>query len=293
MMQIKKLIIKLIKGFFKGFFLILLSILLAICMRVFLFASFKVPTNSMEPAIVPGDFVFVNKLLIGPRIFQSLDYLKGMKTPVKRLRGFRKIRRNDVLVFNFPYSNGKVIDLDLNVFYVKRCVAIPGDTFYIDNGIYKVSHFPDSLGSYASQQQYANLAKEDMERWVWYCFPYDSVHFRWTNKDFGPFYVPGKGDTLKIDTNSIKLYRSLIRYETEKEIRVRGDSVFLEDELLRRYAFTKNYYFMSGDRVIDSEDSRYWGLLSEDHIVGKAAFIWKSVDTQTGQYRWDRFLKRI
>ena len=105
----------------------------------------------MEPVIVPGDFVFVNKLLLGPRIYRNLDFLKGEKSPVKRLWGFRKIKRNDVLVFNYPYSDESILDFDMNVFYVKRCVAIPGDTFYIENCIYKVKNSPETLGNYENQ----------------------------------------------------------------------------------------------------------------------------------------------
>ena len=152
---------------------------------------------------------------------------------------------------------------------------------------------PDTLGSYTNQLHYANLAEEDMESWVWGCFPYDTVHYRSTNRDFGPLYVPRKGDVLPIDTNSIKLYLNLIRYETGKEVRVQGDSVFLDNDLLYSYVFEKDCYFMAGDWGIDSQDSRYWGLLPEDHIVGKAAFIWKSEDPYTGKFRWKRFLKTV
>ena len=235
-------------------------------MQVFLFANFKISTPSMAPTIVPGDLVFVNKLLIGPRIYQNLDFLKGGKSPVKRLRGFRQIQRNDVFVFNFPYSDWDKLDFDLNAFYVKRCVAIPGDTFYIENGIYRVKNSPDTLGSYENQLQFAGINKEEVSRPVWNCFPNDPT-CGWNVRQFGPLYVPRKGDMLPVDTNSIKLYRNLIRYETGKDVRVQGDSVFLDNALLYSYVFEKNYYFMAGDYVFDSQDSRYWGLLPEDHIV--------------------------
>ena len=291
-MQIKKLTKKLIQKSFKGLFLILVTITLAIFMQVFLFANFKISTPSMAPTIVPGDLVFVNKLLIGPRIYQNLDFLKGGKSPVKRLRGFRQIQRNDVFVFNFPYSDWDKLDFDLNAFYVKRCVAIPGDTFYIENGIYRVKNSPDTLGSYENQLQFAGINKEEVSRPVWNCFPNDPT-CGWNVRQFGPLYVPRKGDMLPVDTNSIKLYRNLIRYETGKDVRVQGDSVFLDNALLYSYVFEKNYYFMAGDYVFDSQDSRYWGLLPEDHIVGKVAFVWKSEDPQTGKFRWNRFFKAI
>jgi signal peptidase I len=96
-----------------------------------------------------------------------------------------------------------------------------------------------------------------------------------------------------MDVDNIKLYRNLIRYETGKEIELQGDTVYLNKKILPQYIFTKNYYFMTGDWVFDSRDSRYWGLLPEDHIVGKAAIIWKSQDMGTGKYRWKRFFRVI
>ncbi|MCL2651074.1 MAG: signal peptidase I [Candidatus Azobacteroides sp.] len=269
-----------------------IAIILAICLRVFVFDSFKIPSPSMQPTILAGDYILVNKLVLGGRIYKNFDFMKGGIVETKRLWGWRKVKRNDVLVFNFPYSDRGKLDFDLNVFYVKRCVAIPGDTFYIDNGIYKVKNCPDTLGYYKSQRRFADTKQEQINPDVWKCFPYDKA-YQWNVRQFGPLYVPGKGDTLRIDTNNIKLYRKLIRYETGKRINIQGDTVYLGNDVLQQYVFKKNYYFMAGDLVRDSRDSRYWGLLPEDHIVGKAAIIWKSEDMKTRKYRWKRFFKTI
>jgi signal peptidase I len=268
------------------------AIILAIFLRVFIFSSFKIPSPSMEPAILAGDYILVNKLVLGGRVYKNFNFRKGGKVETRRLWGWRKIRRNDVLVFNFPYSDWDKPGFDLNVFYVKRCVAIPGDTFYIDNGIYKVKNSPDTLGCYENQRQFAGIAPENINPDIWNCFPYDST-YPWTVKQFGPLYVPRKGDTLRMDVNTVKLYRNLIRYETDQDLSIQNDSVYLNNEPLQQYVFTKNYYFMAGDLVFDSKDSRYWGLLPEDHIVGKAAIIWKSEDIHSGKYRWERFFKII
>ena len=117
--------------------------------------------------------------------------------------------------------------------------------------------------------------------------------YNWNVKNFGPLYVPRKGDTLQIDSKNIPLYKNLIRYETDKEIKTRNDTVFLDDEPLLSYVFQQNYYFMSGDWARYSNDSRYWGLLPEDHIIGKAAIVWKSKDPKTGKIRWERIFKKI
>lgn len=83
------------------------------------------------------------------------------------------------------------------------------------------------------------------------------------------------------------------RMGTEKKTRIPGFYDLIGRETLESYCFQKNYYFMAGDKGMNSQDSRYWGLLPEEYIVGKATFIWKSVDPYTGKFRWDRFLKKI
>jgi len=202
---------------------------------------------------------------------------------MKRLKGYRAIRRNDVLVFNFPYTDWSRLEPDMNVFYAKRCVAVPGDTFLIENGIYKVKNCNDILGNYEMQYQFSQSEEEEIPPGVFRCFPYDSV-YDWNVKSFGPMYVPAKGDTIRLDAKNRLLYRNLIRYETRQEE--------IPDKT-RYYIFQQNYYFMAGDYVFDSCDSRYWGLLPEDHIMGKVFLIGYSKDVHTGKYRWERLLKQV
>ncbi|MDR1121495.1 MAG: signal peptidase I [Dysgonamonadaceae bacterium] len=273
--------------------IIVIAIVLAVILRVFVFSSFKIPSYSMLPALDAGDYILVNKLALGGRVYKNFDFRKGGKVETKRLWGFREVKRNDVLVFNFPYIDDWVnMDFNFNVFYVKRCVAIPGDTFCIENGVYKVLNCPDTLGCYQNQVDNYQRFANDTNRVADECFPFDE-EYNWTVLNFGPLYVPGKGNTLTIDARNIKLYRNLIVYETDKPVTVKNDTVYLGNEILRTYTFQKNYYFMTGDYVFDSRDSRYWGLLPEDHIVGKAAVIWKSEDMNTKTFRWERFFKII
>ena len=111
--------------------------------------------------------------------------------------------------------------------------------------------------------------------------------------NFGPLYVPKANDHLTVTEENIALYKNLIQYETDKIISVKGNTIFLDGKILKSYTFKLNYYFMAGDYVFDSKDSRYWGLLPEDHIVGKASIIWKSRDPITGNYRFKRFFKAV
>ena len=295
-MRTKQIIKKILKEFRFFTLLFMLAITFAVVMRVFLFTSIiKVPTPSMEPAVLAGDFIIANKQIPGPRIFKNIRQTKiDGKVHTKRFKGIRKVRRNDILIFNFPYSGRwDKIDMDLSVLYLKRCVAIPGDTFLIENGELKIENYPDSIGCVFRQRELAQMSKDDLSPIIWNCFPYDTVYYQWNIKDFGPLYVPAAGDMIAIDTLNIRLYQNLIEYETDKRIHVYDGLVHLDNEIITDYTFRLNYYFMAGDYIFDSQDSRYWGLLPEDCIIGKAAIIWKSVDPQTGKYRWERFLKTV
>jgi signal peptidase I len=127
------------------------GILLAIVLRVFFLASFKIPSYSMSPALEAGDFILVNKIILWPRVYKSPDFQEGKPVETKRLWGLRKVKHNDILVFNFPYTNDLVhMNFNLNTFYAKRCVAIPGDTFYIEKGIYKVKKLSRYFGQLRS-----------------------------------------------------------------------------------------------------------------------------------------------
>lgn len=262
-------------------------------MKVFLFDSFKIATPSMEPAIMAGDHIIVNKLLLGPRLYENFGFLKGEKTKMERIKGFRKVKRNDVLVFDFPYMTPDKIRQGGYVFFVKRCVAIPGDTFLIDNGVYKVKNISEDLGHVKRQRELSEINESSLRDEIRNVFPKDTTYFRWSIKNFGPIYIPAKGDNIKIDSISIMLYKNLIEYETGKNLSVKKGIVYLNDSLLHNYTFLQDYYFMAGDWIFDSVDSRYWGLLPDDLIIGKAAIIWKSQDINTGKFRWERFLKTV
>ncbi|MDR2148136.1 MAG: signal peptidase I [Tannerella sp.] len=293
-MKIQRKIKKILKELRFYAILLIAAILFATALRVFIFTSIiKIPSASMDPAVLAGDYIIANKQIPGPRFYRDIrNFRIDGKVQTKRLNGIRKVRRNDILVFNFPYSgNWDKIDMDLNVYYLKRCVALPGDTFSIENGIYRVKNCQDSLGCIFRQRELAQKSQTDFPDVIWKCFPFDTVHYQWNIKDFGPFYIPASGATLSLDTLNCSLYKNLIEYETGKKLSVQDGSVFLDDGQINNYTFKLNYYFMAGDYIHDSRDSRYWGLLPEDCIIGKAVIIWKSKDMETGEYRWRRFFR--
>ena len=271
-----------------------IAILLAVCLRVFLFSPFSIPSQSMSPAIEAGDHILINKLIPGARIIKNYDFLdKGGRPDMWRLKGYRDVRRNDILVFNMPYNKKNGLHPNINEHYIKRCVALPGDTFYIDNGIYKVNGVSGKLGNYEAQQNLSQWKDQDIPQGGFQCFPKRNKFYHWTMKNFGPLYVPRQNDCLNIDFVNIALYKIMIEYETGGKIRIVDEKVSLNDSIITHYTFDLNYYFMAGDNVLDSKDSRYWGVLPEDHIVGKAFVIYKSNDLETKVFRWNRFLKAI
>lgn len=255
-----------------------------LCLQIFLFSSFKIPSDSMEPGLVTGDNVLVNKAVYGARLFDLGEALNGGKVEVYRVPGIGRIRHNDVVVFHFPHPNSwDRIEMHLMKYFIKRCIGLPGDTLRIADGFYVNSNVTQ-VGNAVSQGRVSGRDENSFEKGVYNCFPYDSI-LGWNIQHFGPLYIPKKGDTVTLDTANYKLYKKLIEWELQAPLVYTGSTM--------PYQFRHNYYFMAGDRVEDSQDSRYWGLLPEDYIVGKAWIIWKSTDPYSGKFRWKRFLKQI
>jgi signal peptidase I len=177
-------------------------------------------------------------------------------------------------------------------YYIKRCIGLPGDTVQTANGFYSVRGLDELLGNRASQEGISRRDRDSFHDSVYYTFPDDSV-IHWNIKDFGPLYIPTEKAVIPMNRAHYVLYKKLIEWEQQGALSYQDSVVYLNGKPLHSYQFQKNYYFMAGDRVEDSQDSRYWGLLPEEYIVGKACLVWKSIDPYTGKFRWDRFLKRI
>jgi signal peptidase I len=273
---------------------IVIASVVSIALRVFLLCSFKIPSWSMFPTVEGGDFVLVNKQIPGPRVYPDFPRFldENGKVKTKRFKGIRKIRRNDIITFNFPYSNPERIEMNIDLNYMKRCVALPGDSLVIENGFYKVLNAPDVEIGYKPAQEQLSLQFR-MGRKPDRCFPYDTVHYNWNLRDLGPYLLPKEGLEIELDTVNYILYRKLITYETDSTVTAKDGKILLGDSIISTYCFRMNYYFMAGDNAPNSRDSRYLGLIPEDHIIGKAIIIWKSQDLNTKKYRWKRFFKLL
>lgn len=269
--------------------------LLYVLVEIFLIASFKIPSDSMTPALIKGDIVWVLKPIIGPRLFNVLASMKGKQVEIYRLPGIRSIKRNDVLVFNYPYSEWDKwdkIEMHILKYYIKRCIALPGDTLTIQDGIYRINNSDILVGNIESQKRIVTFDIERIPKEQFYTLPFDSIH-QWNIRDFGPMYIPRKGDVLPMDRTTYLLYNKLIEWEQKDSLLFKNNKVYLNSSILKYYCFKNNYYFVGGDKSLGSVDSRFWGLVPEQYIVGKAWIICRSINQETDEVRWNRFFKSI
>ncbi len=126
-------------------------------------------------------------------------------------------------------------------------------------------------------------------------FPY-SPEFQWTEDNYGKLVVPQKGNTVRLRPANLPLYRRIIETYERNRLELRDSIIYINGEPRISYTFGMDYYFMLGDNRHNSADSRVWGFVPEDHVVGKAVFVWLSIDrTQLGwqRFRWNRMFKKI
>lgn len=289
----------------------------------------------MMYAVFPGELICANKLIYGARLY--IDEKTGKSIRMPRLS---EIKHNDVVVFNFPegdtvyaeapevnfYVNsgknglgnaladtiqfGKLIHFPLACRqpFVKRCVALPGDTLRIRRDtVYVNRKAIDELPTVikSTRELKENLATPliktspdpILENKPFYndIFPHVEIK-KWGDDSFGPLYVPQKGSTIYLTYQNLPCYtRLLTAYEHNKVDTLKG-RIYINGSVQNAYTFKQNYYFMIGDNRANSIDSRFWGFVPEDHIIGKASIIFWSWDNKKegwAKFRWNRLFRLI
>ena len=330
------------------------------------------PKLPQTPLTIP----FTHNVIAGKESYSTL-----IQNDYKRLKGFGHVKTGDYVVFGFPHGDTVLVrepasdyymyertygrDYTLKHFgpviarpadkkdhYVKRCVAVAGDTLEIRDGqVYVNSEaqevWPGVQNSYrvvtnGQRINTVNLDKLGLNlRELWYypelpgypempltatmlekvkgysnvvsvnqnidvwpadypdseltIFPFNSA-YRWTRDNYGPLWIPQKDVTVELTIENLPLYERIITAYEGNELDVRDGRIFINGEEAQSYTFKQDYYFMMGDNRHNSLDSRYWGFVPEDHIVGKPALIWLSIDGNKKfphNIRWRRFFKFV
>ncbi|MCF6212880.1 MAG: signal peptidase I [Flavobacteriaceae bacterium] len=351
---------------------IVFAIVAATMVHTYFMQPYTIPTSSLEKSLLVGDFLFVSKFHYGartpmtpiaaPMVHDTLpligvkSYLSKPQLPYFRFPGLQSIKRNDIVVFNWPadtvqqffktpdHKIRKPVDKKSN--YVKRCVGIAGDTLSVVNGyVYingKQTVLPDrakpqfnytvytdgqqlskrfiedrygstEYGQYQNGNYRINLTannarriaknplikkieRESIPKGVLEdVFPHDSK-LTW-NRDFlGPIYIPEKGKTVAITLDNLPFYNKIIGEYEKNDLKIKGNSIYINGKIATSYTFKQNYYWMMGDNRDHSEDSRYWGFVPFDHVVGKPVFIWMSWNSNgkgLNKVRWERLFTTV
>jgi signal peptidase I len=370
---------------------IIFAVIAATVIRVFFIEAYTIPTGSMEKSLLIGDFLFVSKVNYGARIPMTpvafpfahhtmpvtgtKAYWDGVQWKYRRLPGIQEIKRNDVVVFNFPdgdtvaleaqdrdyyemvrsvgreavHSQYTVVSrpVDKRENYIKRCIGIGGDILSMSNGLVSVNgkaepmkrtgqidytvkfkstdvNFQlfedmgfvierdimaisqDSYNFIGTPDQIEEVKKLDFVAAVTTrtaapdaaepsIFPQDPNR-KWNADNWGPIQIPKKGWTVKLDTNTMPLYKRAIEIYEGNKVEQSGTGYLINGQKADSYTFKMNYFWMMGDNRHNSLDSRYWGFVPEDHVVGKALFIWMSYDTNGSFFskiRWSRIFRGI
>ena len=230
--------------------------------------------------------------------------------------GATESERRDNILSNYTIA---VRPLDKKENYIKRCVGVAGDTLRIVDG--RVFHGSEVESDIPNKQYFYDIYDKTKGRLSTGILLRDTELVRyadttrytlrksqgfagerliphrvatgWSLDNFGPVWIPKAGATIPLNDYNVAMYGRAISVYEGHSLEHRGDSYFVDGVEAKEYTFSQNYYFMMGDNRHGSLDSRFWGFVPEDHIVGKASYVWFSVDPYEGGIRWERMFKSI
>ena len=207
--------------------------------RIFIADQFVIPSDSMYPTLQIGDRVWVNKLITGARIYNDIDSASSSTLQSWRTRGMRNIERNDILIFNYPINDNR-ISFKINYVYAKRCIALPGDSISAVDGYYKNSNYESALGYEKAQEYLSKYPDSLLHESIRNTITPSHDKYPWTIKNFGPIYVPRKGDVIKLNAENALFYSKILEFETGKKIRVdsTGEAYFDDEPAVIIYSPT-------------------------------------------------------
>jgi signal peptidase I len=241
----------------------------------FVVASFLVPTGSMENEVLTGELLFVNKFIYGGTSPRNIPFT-NVRLPWFRIPAFRDVKRGDVIVFVFPGMRDEVESPDFT-FYLKRCVGVSGDTIQISNRVLSVNGqmFPLPR-NVRFDHGWSVPATEPDDR----IFPAGSG---WNEDNFGPLIVPKQGMVIPLNAQNYSMWQIFIKREGHTVESVAG-TVLVDGKPATSYTVQRDYLFGMGDHRDNSLDSRYWGFIPKDNLVGSPLIVYWSWDTEIPIY---------
>ena len=297
------------------------AVVVVLLLRGFAFTSCLIPSTGMENSLFQGERILVNK------------WSYGLRVPLMSLFSYhrwceRSVRQQDVVVFNNPAAIGQPT-IDRREIYISRCIGTPGDTLLVDS-LFSVSSpeaqlNPDKKRLYtypaAKEQLVTSLMQtlsitndglmgsndsthvRSFSRYEYYLLEQAISDQNWiqpltekSEKELKPLIVPGKGKALRVYPWNITLLRNTLVMHEGKQAEIKNDTLYIDGKPTQHCFFTKDYYWMASNNSVNLSDSRLFGFVPQDHIIGKASLIWFSKEKGTGifdGYRWNRFFQSV
>ncbi len=297
---------------------VLIAAALVVLIKVFAFTSCTIPSTGMENSLLRGERVIVNKWSYGLRL-----PLMGM-TGYHRLAA-RGVERGDIVLFNNPAGKGTI---DRRELFINRCIGLPGDTLMLNGQLIQTRDqvlSPDSKLVYAYPGEQEDLVVEAMRRvgigdnkLVGFdrgdflrSFSHYEIYlmrqelrgqftFRSLQTDTAdgvhPFVVPARGRAVRVYPWNAKLLCNTIVQHEGRQARLQGDTLWVDGRRVTSYTFTKDYHWVASNNSVSLCDSRLFGFVPDDHIIGRASLIWFSKDTEEPfwhGFRWKRFFRLV
>jgi signal peptidase I len=258
---------------YKFFKILLLFAFIAILIKAFAFDAFRIPSASMENTLLPGDFILASKLAYNistPRDIPIIDF------PIPYINLFKtgQPEVNDVVIFQFPRGFERD-PIRSESKYIKRIVAGPHDTLKITKGEIFINNKKLNL-----PQTFQKPEEVNRGGWVTEENLYPPGE-KWNRSNYGPIVVPAKGDTIHINPENFERWQSVIVMDYgERALIKEGTIITLDGKPISDYVLTQNCYFVLGDNSQVSMDSRHFGFITDNMIIGKALIIYWSYDSQ-------------